>query len=212
MDEETYSHVFEPFFSTKAKGKGTGLGLATVYGIIKQNKGYIWLETSPGKGTKVDVYLPLVKSAAKEKTDKIPAVTLRGNETVLLVEDDSEVRNLARHILVENGYTVLEAMQGVEALDISRRHQGPIHLLITDVIMPEIGGHELAVQLIKERPGIDVIYISGYTNDAIARHGVLEPGVTFIQKPFSPGVFLQKIRKLLDKKTAGLSSTKKKAG
>lgn len=199
MDEEIYSHVFEPFFSTKAKGKGTGLGLATVYGIVKQNNGYIWLDTQPGKGTKVEIYLPQVKKSPRQKTEEIKAFSTKGNETVLLVEDDDAVRNLAREILVENGYTVLEAVQGEDALDISRRHEGKIDLLLTDVVMPEISGRQLAEQLVMERPDIEVIYLSGYSYNAIAHHGVLEPGVTFIQKPFSPAILLQKIRSLLDK-------------
>ena len=199
MDKETQSRIFEPFFTTKGERKGTGLGLATVHGIVQQSGGQIWVYSEPGKGSTFKIYLPRVgeeaeKTEAREKIEKIT----QGSETVLLVEDEEMVRALARGALEERGYAVLEAHDGEEALQISKRHEGAIHVLVTDVVMPKMSGRELAERLKAQRPGIEVIYISGYTDEAITHHGILEPGMNFIQKPFSPTDLAAKVREVLD--------------
>ena len=181
MDAETQSHIFEPFFTTKDAGKGTGLGLSTVYGIVKQSGGTIWVESAPGRGTTFEIYLPLVEKAAAsgELHPALPAPPPGGTETILVVEDEMSVRRLAAEFLGSNGYTVLEAQDGGEALQVCEEHRGPIHLLITDVVMPGMSGWELAVRLAGRRPEMKVIYMSGYTDDAIVQHGVLEEGIIF---------------------------------
>ncbi len=201
MDEEIRSHLFEPFFTTKEKGKGTGLGLATVYGIVSQSGGHIRVESAPGRGSVFQVYLPRVESpgegissAAEPDRSGIPST---GTETVLLVEDEEVVRLLAREILRMNGYTVLEARHGREALLLSDAHQGPIHLMLTDVVMPKMSGRELAERLVPRRPEMRVLYMSGYTDDAIVRHGVLEEGIAFLQKPFTARTLALKVREVL---------------
>ena len=187
MSQEVKEKVFEPFFTTKEKGKGTGLGLSTVYGIVKQSGGNIWVYSEPGHGTTFKIYLPRVEEEldtlhGRDETDFSP----RGSETVLLVEDEQEVRLLAHRLLSQQGYRVLEATNGEEALHVAQEHGGEkIHLLLTDVVMPQMGGKELADQLKIFRPDVKVLYTSGYTDDAIVHHGVLEPGTHFLQKPFS---------------------------
>jgi CheY-like chemotaxis protein len=197
MDEETRRRVFEPFFTTKEKGKGTGLGLATVYGIVRQSGGSIWVYSEPGKGTTFKLYLPRVEDAM-EAPPHIEGLPEGGSETILLVEDEDMVRRMARDILETSGYRVLEAANGEEALRIVRGHEGPIHLLLTDVVMPGMGGREGAERLARSQPGMKVLYMSGYTDDAIVHQGVLAQGIAFIQKPLTPRALTRKIREVLD--------------
>ncbi|HYK88659.1 MAG TPA: ATP-binding protein [Acidobacteriota bacterium] len=197
MDEATRERIFDPFFTTKELGKGTGLGLATVYGIVKQSGGEITVESKPGLGTTFVIHLPSV--AAKPEPEKVPerSSTTRGKETVLVVEDEDGVRTLVRQILSHNGYVVLEAKNGEEALELAARN-GHIHLLATDVVMPKMDGCELAERLIPLRPGMKVLFLSGHTDDAIVHHGVLKDGTPFLQKPFTPSAFAEKVRAVLD--------------
>ena len=204
MDEQTRSRVFEPFFTTKGPGKGTGLGLATVYGIVKQSGGDIQLYSEPGRGTAFKIYLPRVAQVSAEVDDTTSprAAVARGDETVLLVEDEPEVRDLAREILEVSGYTVLQACDPLEAVVMAERHPGPIHLLLTDVIMPRQSGRALVERLRPLRPEMQVLYMSGYTNEAIVRHGVLDPDTLFIQKPFTPDALGHRVRAALDRPRA----------
>jgi len=201
MDKETQSHVFEPFFTTKAAGKGTGLGLSTVYGIVKQSGGHIGVESAPGHGTTFRIWLPEVVEAPEAAPVSAPtgAAAPEGSETILLVEDEDAVRGLLREVLEEAGYTVLQAASGVEALRVSRAHAGTVDLLLTDVVMPGMGGREVATLLAAQRPGLRVLFASGYTAEAIARHGVLEPGTDLIHKPFTPDALLRCVRERLDR-------------
>jgi len=201
MDEQTRSRVFEPFFTTKGPGKGTGLGLAIVYGIVKQSGGDIQLYSEPGRGTTLKIYLPRVAEVAVEAHDTTSpgAAVARGDETVLLVEDEPEVRDLAREILEGSGYTVLQACDPLEAVLMAEQHPGPIHLLLTDVIMPRQSGRALVERLRPMRPEMQVLYVSGYTNEAIVRHGVLDPDTLFIQKPFTLAALGHKVRAALDR-------------
>jgi signal transduction histidine kinase len=197
MDVQTREHIFEPFFTTKRRGEGTGLGLATVYGIVKQSGGSIWVYSEPGQGATFKVYLP---ATAQEVTQPAAAPAPRrveGTETILVAEDQPEVRSIVTTILSRHGYTVLEAADGEEALRILADHPGRIHLLLTDVVMPSIGGPELVRRLRETHPSIKVLYTSGYTDEAIVRHGVLEPGIAFLEKPFTPTALLTKIREIL---------------
>ena len=199
MSPETVAHIFEPFYTTKESGQGTGLGLSTVYGIVKQSGGYIWVYSEPGKGTTFKVYLPRVAALAEEKVEpvKIPAVR-KGHETVLLVEDEEAVRDLTSMILNANGYHVLSAPSALEAERFSASHRGEIHLLLTDIIMPGTSGRELARRLAARHPRMRVLYMSGYTDNVLAQGGVLEEDVSFLQKPFTPAVLAQKVRDVLD--------------
>src|SRR5256886_1556195 len=199
MDEATQKHLFEPFFTTKEVGKGTGLGLATVYGIVKQSGGYIWVYSEPGHGTTVKVYLPRVPGAAEPLPVAAATPELRrGSEIVLLVEDAAPVRSLARKSLESYGYTVLEAADGPAALDLAARHPRGIDILVTDVVMPGMSRPELARRLAPLRHGMRVLYTSGYTDDAMVRQGVLRAGVAFLQKPFVPETLARKVREVLD--------------
>ena len=201
MSREVEEKVFEPFFTTKEKGKGTGLGLSTVYGIVKQSGGNIWVYSEPGQGTTFKIYLPIVDEELDALEPKHDAHSLpTGSETVLLVEDEASVRGLGARLLNQQGYTVWEAENGEEALRIAQAHAGErIHLLTTDVVMPRMGGRELAERLKILRPDLKVLFTSGYTDNAIVHHGILEPGVNFLQKPFSLVNMAQKVREVLDK-------------
>jgi two-component system, cell cycle sensor histidine kinase and response regulator CckA len=203
MDEETASRVFEPFFTTKAPGKGTGLGLSTVYGIVKQSGGYVWVYSEPGKGTTFKVYLPRHKGEAEDEAR--PALHAgkrtsppRGQETVLLVEDDSVLRRLLANMLRTGGYRVLEAEDGTEAIRVTEGFHEPIHLVVTDVVMPRLGGRDLAKALARDKPDAKILYMSGYTDDMIFHDGVLEWDKPLIQKPFSMEVLLRTVREVLD--------------
>jgi PAS domain S-box-containing protein len=199
MDKETQERIFEPFFTTKETGKGTGLGLATVYGIVKQSGGYIWVYSEPGQGTTFKIYLPSVEKAVETASPGPMAVTsIGGWETILLTEDEAAVRKLVQCILTTHGYTVIEAGNGVEALSVFAQHTAAIHLVITDVVMPVMGGRELASRLVSARPDTRILYLSGYADNAVVRHGVLEPGCAFLQKPFSKDALLRKVREVLD--------------
>jgi len=199
MDAETQAHIFEPFFTTKEKGKGTGLGLATVYGVVKQSGGYIWVYSEQGVGSTFKVYLPRVEESAEAAEPSAgPRTSARGHETILLVEDEEGVREVAREFLQNFGYTVLAAGSPTEALRTAAEHTGEIHLLLTDVVMPEMGGRDLAEHLARLRPQMRVLYMSGYTDDAIVHHGVLDAGVAFLQKPFLRGALQRKVREVLD--------------
>jgi CheY-like chemotaxis protein len=197
MDEPTKARLFEPFFTTKEIGRGTGLGLATVYGIVKQSNGYIWVYSELGHGTSFKVYLPRVSEAAAAAAETRPLLLNGGTETILLAEDASGVRAVAQEILKRLGYTVLVANDGHSALQLARARTELIHLLITDVIMPEMSGRQLADRLKEQRPGLKVLFVSGYTDDAIVRHGMLEPGIAFLQKPFTPQTLARKVREVL---------------
>lgn len=200
MDTVTQARIFEPFFTTKAPGQGTGLGLATVYGIVKQSGGTIGVTSEPGHGTTFKIYLPRVDRImqALKPEANLPATMPAGTETVLLAEDEELVRALTRQVLEMNGYTVLEASHGGEALLLAEQHPEPIDLLLTDVIMPHMSGNDLAKRLAALHPGMKVLYISGYTDQAIAHYGVLAPDLFFLQKPFSPQTLARKVREVLD--------------
>lgn len=199
MDEQILSRIFEPFFTTKPKGKGTGLGLSTVYGIIKQSGGTIAVCSRPGQGASFTIYLPRVEEpACADNTDTKSPDAFEGTETVLVAEDEPGVRSLVRDSLRLKGYTVLEAGNGTEALALAERHSGPIHLLLTDVIMPQMNGRELSERLKARRPGLKVLFMSGYTDDAVLRHGVVTEDLQFIQKPFTPSALAGKTRNVLD--------------
>jgi PAS domain S-box-containing protein len=211
MGDEVKAHLFEPFFTTKERGRGTGLGLATVFGIVKQNRGHIWVYSELGQGTAFKIYLPKAgmpkagmpgASEGARAPSALPAAdaapSVRGSETLLLVEDEAEVRELVQNILLAQGYRVLVAQDGVEALQVARAHEGPIHLLVTDVVMPRMSGKALADQLRSSHPEMQVLYTSGYTDNAIVHYGVLAAGVHFLSKPFDLETLARKVRNLLD--------------
>ncbi len=200
MDAETRAHLFEPFFTTKELGKGTGLGLATVYGIVQQSGGHIWVYSEPGRGATFKIYLPRVEAPVETTMSEGAAIPAEGGgETVLLAEDDPSVREVTVAILAHKGYRVLRAPDGQTALELARSHGGEIPLLVTDIIMPGMTGRELAEALARERPGVRTLYISGYTDDAVVRHGVLEFGTPYLQKPFTPDDLARKVREVLDR-------------
>ena len=202
IDSDTREHLFEPFFTTKEKDKGTGLGLATVYGIVKQHGGNIWVYSEPGLGATFRVYLPV--STDSPESDEADSRTLSeselyGSETILVVEDNSQVRNLTRSLLRRQGYKVLAAENGKEGISMMDQHEGPVHLLLTDVIMPDMNGKQLFERISQTYSGVKVLFMSGYTDNVIAHHGVIDPGVQFIQKPFSMKGLAAKVRETLDR-------------
>jgi CheY-like chemotaxis protein len=198
MDSETLTHIFEPFFTTKQLGKGTGLGLSTVYGIVKQSGGYIYAYSEPGRGTTFKVYLPCVEGEAEVVKGEATLPILGGQETVLLVEDNEPLRELAREMLEGLGYAVLDSGHPLEAIRAAEQHEGPIALLITDVVMPEVTGPALAETLKAVRPEMKVLYMSGYADDTCVEQGQLEAGYPLLGKPFTRGAFAKKVRELLD--------------
>jgi two-component system, cell cycle sensor histidine kinase and response regulator CckA len=198
MDAATQERIFEPFFTTKEVGKGTGLGLSMVYGILKQSGGNIWVYSEPGHGTTFKVYVPVVEEDVSAEPEASAPKTQKGTETILLVEDEEIVRNLLRDILEMEGYEVIVAENGQDALQACARQREQIHLLMTDVVMPGMSGRELVAQLTGQCAGLKVLYMSGYTDDAIVRHGVLDEGVAFLQKPFTPDAATRKVREVLD--------------
>jgi CheY-like chemotaxis protein len=199
MNEATKARIFEPFFTTKELGQGTGLGMAVVHGIVKQSGGHIEVYSEIGRGSAFKVYLPQVKDASpSDESSSLVRTMPTGSETLLLVEDDDAVRAFARHVLVSCGYTLLEASDGLEAIRLAQTHEGSIHLVVTDVVMPHLDGHQLAERLAAIRPGLKMLFVSGYTNDAIIRHGIIEANVAFLQKPFTPSALARKVRTMLD--------------
>jgi two-component system, cell cycle sensor histidine kinase and response regulator CckA len=199
MDAETQTHIFEPFFTTKEPGKGTGLGLFTVYGIVNQNGGSMQVESALGVGTTFTIYLPRVDAPVEQvQAEPVPQLTPHGGETILLVEDELVVRDLVREVLQATGYAVLEAANGEQALEMSGAHQGPIHLLLADVVLPGLSGPEVAAQLVSTRPELQVIYMSGYAPETIKRYGVSEKHRLLLQKPFTPTTLLANVQQALD--------------
>lgn len=199
MDEATRTHMFEPFFTTKEAGKGTGLGLATVYGIVSQSNGYIWVYSEPGEGTTFKIYFPAaLGEAARLRGVRRPELTLCGSETLVLVEDEGHLRELLARVLRDKGYHVLTAATGPEALRLAAAHEGAIDLLLTDVVMPEMRGQQLAHELLQSHPRMAVMYMSGYTDNALIHSGSLPQGTAFLQKPFTPDIVLRRVREVLD--------------
>jgi two-component system, cell cycle sensor histidine kinase and response regulator CckA len=198
MDKETQAQIFEPFFTTKGN-QGTGLGLSTVYGIVKQSEGYIWVYSQKGNGTRFKIHFPRVEAAVQPATlPEDVSVISHGTETILLVEDDESMRSLTRRCLADHGYTVLDVQNGEAAIRTASQYDGPIHLLLADVVMPGISGRHLAESLAVSRPEVRCLYMSGYTADLIAKHGVLEPQVALLEKPFTQNALLRQLRKTLD--------------
>lgn len=199
MDAATLTHIFEPFFTTKERGKGTGLGLATVYGIVKQSNGYIWVDSAPGNGTTFQIYLPRhLDQAAAEDQKTVSGERLQGSEAILLVEDSEPLRKLAQTVLSTAGFLVSSAETGEQALEVAARHAKTFDLLLTDVVMPGMNGRVLAEHLLPRQPGMKVLYMSGYTDSFIAGHGVLEPGTHLLHKPFTEEILIQTVREVLD--------------
>ena len=207
MTPEVRDRVFEPFFTTKEKGKGTGLGLSTVYGIVKQSEGNIWIYSEPGHGTTFKIYLPQVEELLEEVKEKVVEEELpRGSETVLVVEDEEEVRKVAARILRGQGYKVLEASNGADTLMICKEQKERFHLILTDVVMPQMSGRQLVEQLRQVYQNFKVLYMSGYTDNTIVHHGVLERGINYIQKPFTMDALVGKVREVLDNKDVSVKS------
>jgi CheY-like chemotaxis protein len=201
MDKETLSHIFEPFFTTKGVGQGTGLGLSTVYGIVKQSGGYIWVYSEPGQGTSFKIYLPLRDEPLSAPRPEFKPAQAVSGETVLVVEDEALVRKMIARALEDAGYQVLQAGDAVEAVEVFTRASGKISLLLTDIVMPGKNGRELARQVAQLSPGMPVLFISGYTDGEIERRGLLEPGAAFMQKPLIPPALVRAVRELLDQHT-----------
>ncbi len=198
MDKATQARIFEPFFTTKPKDKGTGLGLSTAFGIVQQSGGSIWVYSEEGSGTTFQIHLPRVDGTLESFRPPAPLTTLCGSETILLVEDEEQVRAVARSVLRKNGYDVIEARSGEDALRLSGRHGGTIHLLLSDVVMPQMSGPDLAKQLARTRPHMKVLFMSGYVDDSVVRHGVLQADVAFLQKPITPDLLTRKVREVID--------------
>jgi two-component system cell cycle sensor histidine kinase/response regulator CckA len=198
MDSETITHLFEPFFTTKAPGKGTGLGLATAYGIVKQSGGAISVYSEPGRGTTVKIYLPSAEAkVGTEGAQHPPAEALGGSETILVLEDEARVRKLVCEVLAGRGYRVLEAVRGEDAVRMATQHRGRIHLLLADVVMPEMSGPQALERIRAQHPNVKVLFMSGYTDEAMVHHGILDSGVPFLQKPFLPETLVRKVREVL---------------
>jgi two-component system cell cycle sensor histidine kinase/response regulator CckA len=207
MSAETLAHIFEPFFTTKEVGKGTGLGLATVYGVVKQSGGYIWVDSEVGKGASFQIFLPHIEEqVSPQVANKSPMGDVRGTETVLLVEDADALKKLARSFLIEHGFHVIAASNGDEAIQAAKKHRGPIDLLVTDVVMPGMNGKALADYLTPLQRGMKVLYISGYTDSFIAGHGVLEEGTHLLHKPFTEDALIRKVRDVLDANQEGVEA------
>jgi two-component system cell cycle sensor histidine kinase/response regulator CckA len=198
MDQETQRRIFEPFFTTKEKGKGTGLGLSTVFGIVQQCNGSIWVYSEPNHGTTFKIYLPRVDAEPEATSPSAEPAKRGGTETILLVEDEEQIRSVARLILVNLGYHVIEARNPTEALLQSASHAGAIDLLLTDIVMPQMNGLELAKRLVQDRPATKIVYMSGYTDDALGRHGAIDLGIAYLQKPITPDKLARKVRTVLD--------------
>jgi two-component system cell cycle sensor histidine kinase/response regulator CckA len=198
IDSETMPHIFEPFFTTKERGKGNGLGLATVYGIVKQSGGYIEAKSCPGEGSTFDVYLPVVEGEAELPKLAPPSASRSGGQTILVVEDEESLRDVAREVLESSGYRVLTASSGPEALSIMASHPEPVRLLLTDVVMPGMSGPELAERLRPERPEMSVLYMSGYAEEVVARHGTMRKGARLLTKPFSVAALAQSVQQALE--------------
>jgi CheY-like chemotaxis protein len=198
MDKDTQSRVFEPFFTTKPAGKGTGLGLSTVYGIVQQSGGYVWIYSEVGNGTVFKIYLPRVESDSDHEKQQLAATLIRGKETILLVEDEEIVRRMARMMLENHGYSVFEATDVKDAMRLCFENASKVDLLLTDVIMPGMSGRVLAERISSLCPKLPVVYMSGYTDDAIVRHGILEDDIFFLQKPFTRESLLAKVREALN--------------
>jgi CheY-like chemotaxis protein len=203
MSAEVQAHLFEPFFTTKEVGRGTGLGLSTCYGIAKQNGGFVWIYSEEGHGTTVKVYLPAVDEAAGTTREKTETAAAGGKETILLVEDEAGIRRTVERMLSSRGYGVMAAAGGAEALELVARLERPPALLVTDVVMPGMGGPELAERLVALHPGLKVLYLSGYMEDTIAHRGILENGIDLLSKPFSAVSLAAKVREILDRLPGG---------
>jgi CheY-like chemotaxis protein len=200
MDESTKARAFEPFFTTNGPGRGTGLGLSTVFGIVRQSGGAVDIYSAPGKGTSAKVYLPRIDQPELIESEAGRSKAAKGHETILIAEDDEMVRSLVKETLVRHGYKVLDAAGPMEAQKISDVYRGTIHLLITDVVMPKVNGRDLAARLLKRRGEMKVLYMSGYTDGAVVNNGILQKEVAFLQKPFTPAALAEKVREVLEHK------------
>jgi CheY-like chemotaxis protein len=207
MTREVQARLFEPFFTTKPQGVGTGLGLATVYGIVKHAGGWIWVYSEVGRGSTFKIYLPRIDKPVSQ-IQSAPKTDIRGTETILVVEDQSDVRKLTVVALKKLGYKVHSASQPDEALALAQSFPKPIHLLLTDVVMPGMTGREMADRMTKLRPGLPVLFMSGYTDDAIVQYGVLEPGVAYIAKPFTTDSLGQKVRETIGPRSVALATSR----
>jgi CheY-like chemotaxis protein len=203
MDKPTLARIFEPFFTTKARGKGTGLGLSTVFGIVQQSGGTVWVYSEPGVGTTFKIYLPRVDADIHVVDPPAEETVRRGLETILLVEDEDQVREVAHGILRRHGYRILAARNAGEALLLSEQHVGPVHLMLSDVVMPQMSGPTLAKRLAASRPEMRVLFMSGYTDDAAVRHGVIVAEVAYLQKPLTVETLTRKVRSVLDAESSG---------
>jgi two-component system, cell cycle sensor histidine kinase and response regulator CckA len=198
MDPETRAKIFEPFFTTKEAGKGTGLGLATIYEVVKRGEGHIWVYSELGKGSVFKIYFPRVQADAQTAASEIRRSRAgAAGETILVVEDDESLREVTRDLLAQSGYSVLEASNGEQALQIVRQHRAAIHLVLADVVMPGMSGAALAAELTHSHPEMHVLYMSGYTDETIVRSGVLEPGILLLEKPFTREALIGKVRDAL---------------